>query len=104
MSIRLIAAASTGVTLALVLGGGTAHADPPGNTPNDPINARAFCVDVANNPTPSGMAVAVAHLSQQLDTDDTVDGAAYGLLYVCPEYRSLFSQTYNIYGPPHNNA
>ncbi len=103
MSIRVIAA-STGTALALVLGGGTAHADPAGTTPNDSKNGRDFCLAVAANPTPSGMADAVVDLARQMSEDNAVDGALYGLVNVCPEYRSLFAQTYKIYGPPQNEA
>lgn len=104
MSATRVIVASTGTALAVVLTSGTAHADPVGATPNDPQNARTFCMEVGANPTPSGLIAAGNNLARQLSQDDTVDGIAYGLLYVCPEYRGLFAQAYNIYGPPQNNA
>ena len=98
MSIRVIAAAGTGIALALVLGGGTAHADPPGATPNDPNNGRIFCNAIAANPTPAGVRAAMRGLMAQVNVDDTIDGMAYGLMYVCPEYHELFANTYDLLG------
>jgi hypothetical protein len=75
-----------------MLGGGIAQADPPGNTPNDPHNARVFCDMVAANPTPTGMSTAIDDMSQNLNNDDVVDAAAYAMMYTCPQYRPVFRQ------------
>ncbi len=87
-----------GIVLTFALGAGTASADPPGTTNNDEGNARTFCQDVGYNPTPSGLMAAGNNLSNQLSVDDTADGVAYGILYVCPEYKALFTRAMNIYG------
>ena len=98
MSIRVIAAASTGIALALVLGGGTAHADPVGATSNDQRNAQIICRELAANPTPQGLRLSMndtyAQMIQKGESDedardDAVDGTAYALLYTCPQYAYL---------------
>ena len=66
MSIRVIAAGSTGIPLALVLGGGMAHADSVGATLNDPNNGCALCGGVAANPAPSGVMASATNLSGPL--------------------------------------
>lgn len=78
------------VSAAVCLGAGVASADPPGNTPNDPANGRRMCELIAQDPTPGGVKAALNVLGESdLDVDDKVDALAYGVLYVCPEYRGL---------------
>ena len=93
MSIRVMAAASTGMALALVLGGGTAYADDV-----DARNARIICQELAANPTPQGLRLSTNDTYAQMrqkghsdqDARDTaVDGLAYALAYVCPQYSHL---------------
>ena len=73
--------------VALVLGTGVAHADPPGTTSNDEYNAQIVCGALAANPSVGGLHWVEANMAQQgLSNDDVVDGIAYAVLYTCPEY------------------
>jgi hypothetical protein len=88
--VRIIAPASTGIALALVFGSGTAHADPPGTTPNDQHNAYLVCAALDENPSVQGLRAVMSNMFQGgLSPDDGADGVAYAVLYTCPWYKGI---------------
>ncbi len=95
MHTRLCAAASIFIVALGAVGSGTAHADPPGNTPNDAPNARIFCEHLDRNPTVDGFVAAFRDIRAQVSEDDAVDAVSYAMMYTCPQYRPLLDQAVN---------
>jgi hypothetical protein len=90
MSIRVIAAASSGIALALALGSATAYADPVGSASDDEQNSYLVCAALDRDPPVNGSRAVLSNMHRQgLSDDDVVDGLAYAVLYTCPWYKYI---------------